>query len=84
MPGDSQAACSTFSPFHKPVAIVQGCLEWDPEKRMTAEAALQHPWITQAEVPMTPCSARGGSSIWTPRKQSSSWLTVSSWHTSVN
>lgn len=25
--------------------FVRGCLEWDPEKRMTPAAALKHPWL---------------------------------------
>jgi dual specificity tyrosine-phosphorylation-regulated kinase 2/3/4 len=27
------------------VDFLKGCLQWDPERRMTAQQALQHPWI---------------------------------------
>jgi serine/threonine protein kinase len=30
------------------VEFLGRCLEWDPEKRITADEALQHPWLQDA------------------------------------
>jgi dual specificity tyrosine-phosphorylation-regulated kinase 2/3/4 len=29
--------------------FIEGCLEWDPAFRMTAQQALDHPWLRQEE-----------------------------------
>ncbi len=60
--------------------ILQACLKWDPQERLTPEEALQHPW-TQSMEPALPApqplptpAALG----WTPRNlnPSSTWLSV--------
>ena len=33
------------------VNFIAGCLEWDPEKRLTPDAALQHEWILKGLPP---------------------------------
>ena len=47
--------------------FLQGCLEWDPERRLTPDQALQHEWITRGASVRTPpgplsrlSSAQGG------------------------
>lgn len=36
------------------IDFLQGCLEWDPESRMTPAAALKHPWFRRRRLPMLP------------------------------
>ncbi len=47
--------------------FLQGCLEWDPERRLTPDQALQHEWITRGASMRSPpgplsrlSSAQGG------------------------
>lgn len=36
------------------IDFLQGCLDWDPESRMTPSAALKHAWFRRRRLPMLP------------------------------
>lgn len=43
------------SPGSEGFSLLQGLLEYDPQKRLTAEQALQHPYFTSGELPSENC-----------------------------
>ncbi|KAH0790008.1 CMGC family protein kinase [Histomonas meleagridis] len=47
--GSSSISASTSITDKKLLSLLQGCLEWDPNKRLTAEQALHHPFFLESE-----------------------------------
>lgn len=64
------------------INFLQGCLEWDPELRMTPATALKHSWFRRRRLPMLPPSSSTSTTSATTVTSSSS-SAVSSSHGSA-